>query len=352
MHHLLSRNAPRLRPARALLTAATAVVVALPLTAGAVTAGGAYPEGTTIRPGSLGRGPDTPLLHREGRVIVDGSLRIRVDATRLDLLGRSGDDYVATTSDESYENVRLVRVDREGTVRRVRSLGIVGPEPHLSATGARVALESWTRRDGTLIRVVDTRSGQVVRSRAFGGPVEVLSHARRRLVLSEFTSERTRTFWWNPFHDTTTRISRLPGYRADIPQNRLGLFEGDPYSGGCQRVVRLDRPSTRLWRSCSEIVFELSPDARRMVTGHILSDGPGPRVIQVRRSDGRLLRTYRAEWFGFLRWETDRRLLMQVGGAKTVAAVRCTLRGCERASKLFPRDGREPWNVMRWGFPG
>jgi len=349
---LPSRNAPRLRTAHVLLTAATAALVALPLTAVAVAAVDAYPGGTTIRPGSLERGPDTPLLHQEGRAIVDGSLRIRVDATRLGLLGRSGVDYVATTSDENDENVRLVRVDREGTVTRVRSLGNLSPEAHLSATGARVALESWTRRDGTRVQVVDTRSGLVVRSRAFGGPVEVLSHARRRLVLSEFTSERTRTFWWNPFSNTTTRISRLPGYRADIPQNRLGLFEGDPYSGGCQRVVRLDRPSTMVWRSCSEIVFELSPDAGRMVTGHILSDGPGPRVIQVRRGDGRLLRTYRAEWFGSLRWETDRRLLMQVGGTKAVAAVRCTLRGCERASKLFPRNGREPWNVMRWSFPG
>lgn len=49
-----------------------------------------------------------------------------------------------------------------------------------------------------------------VRNRIFAGPVEVLEHGRRRLVLTQFTSERTRTFWWNPFTNETARISGLP----------------------------------------------------------------------------------------------------------------------------------------------
>jgi hypothetical protein len=345
-----SRTTPRHRRGRSLLAAVALVATPMATVAAGPTSG--YPQGTTIRPGSLERGADTPLLHREGRAIVDGPLRIRLDAPHLDLLGRSAHDYVVLTSDENYENARLVRVDRAGTTTTLRRLGNVTPEAHLSPTGARVLLATSTQRAGTRLQVVETRSGDVLRTRTFLGPVQVLAHGRRRAVLTEWTGRRTRTFWWNPARNTTRRISDHPGYRADIPQNRLGLWLGDPYTGGCQKLVRLDRPRTLVWRSCSEIVFELSPDAERMVTGHILSDGPGPRVIQVRREDGRLLRTYRSEWFGFWRWETDRRLLLQVGGKESVAAVRCTLRGCQRASRLFPREGRDPWQVMRWQLPG
>jgi hypothetical protein len=345
-----SRTTSRRRRGRKLLAAAALVATPAALLAAAPASG--YPQGTTIRPGSLERGADTPLLHREGRTIVDGPLRIRLDAARVDLVGRSAQDYVALTFDQNHENARLVRVDRAGTTTTLRRLGNVSPEAHLSTTGARVLLATFTRRAETRLQVVDTRSGDVLRTRTFPGPVQVLAHGRRRAVLTEWTSRRTRTFWWNPRRNETRRISDRPGYRADLPQNRLGLFLGDPYTGGCQKLVRLDRPTTLVWRSCSEIVFELSPGGERMLTGHILSDGPGPRVVQVRRGDGSLLRTYRSEWFGFWRWETERRLLLQVGGTESVAAVRCTLRGCERASKLFPREGRDPWQVMRWQLPG
>jgi hypothetical protein len=348
--HLPSRTTPRRRRVRTLLAAIALVTTSSAAVAAAPASG--YPEGTTIRPGSLERGADTPLLHREGRTIVDGPLRIGVDASRIDLLGRSAQDYVLLTFDENYENVRLVRVDRAGTATTLRRLGNVSPEGHLSTNGARVLLATFPPRAGTRLQVVDTRSGDVLRARTFQAPVQVLAHGRRRAVLTEWTSRRTRTLWWNPVRNTTRPISDRPGYRADIPQIRLGVWLGDPSIGGCQKLVRLDRPRTQVWRSCTDIVLELSPSAERMVTGDILSDGPGPRVIQVRRGDGSLLRTYRSEWFGFWRWETDRRLLLQVAGKEFVAAVRCTLRGCERASRLFPREGRDPWQVMRWQFPG
>jgi hypothetical protein len=49
-----------------------------------------------------------------------------------------------------------------------------------------------------------------------------------------------------------------------------------------------------LWRSCQDTPGAFSPDASRMITWYISTDGFGPSVVQVRRADGTVLRTYRA----------------------------------------------------------
>jgi hypothetical protein len=221
----------------------------------------------------------------------------------------------------------------------------------LDDTGFRFVVVGYPRDGRARLTVRDSVTGEVVRSRSFPYAVDVLDYSEGRMVLSEFTSARSRTFWWNAESNSTGRISKRPSYFADIAANRLGQFLGDPYQGGCQRVVKLSRPGVEVWRSCRDRVFSVSPDARRMVTGHILTDGPGPRVIQVRAGGGRVLETYRSEWFGFMEWETNRKLLLAASGPSSVAAVRCTLAACERASKTYKRDGRDPWEVMRWAFP-
>jgi hypothetical protein len=115
--------------------------------------------------------------------------------------------------------------------------------------------------------------------------------------------------------------------------------------------MTLSAPRTSLWRSCEDRALSFSPTGKRMLTTYILSDGPGPDMVQVRAQRGRLLDTYRARWFGFDVWETDQRLLLQVANARAVGVVRCTLRSCERVSELYLTRGRDPWTALpMWTF--
>lgn len=80
-------------------------------------------------------------------------------------------------------------------------------------------------------------------------------------------------------------------------------------------------------------------------------DGPPPGLVQVRAAGGRVLDTYRAEWFGAIHWENDRRLLLQAAGRKAAAMTRCTLRSCERISPVRRVGDRDPSEAMPiWQF--
>lgn len=335
---------------RRLVATAAAAVLAVPLAASAAADGA--PTGTTLRPAKIDRGKNTDLLHTQGKVIVDGDTRVRISqGRRLRLLGRSGRAYVAVTMDRSYRNWRLLRLNHTGGTSLIaRGKGDV-PEPHLSDDGSHVVLVRVGNRR-TRLTVVDTRNGHVLRDRRFPTYIDVQDYGSRRMVLSEWTN-RSRTFWWNPHTNRRVRISGQPAYIADISADRVGLFISEvPRS--CQRVVRLSRPAANLWRSCKNRAFEFSPNGRRMVTSHILSDGPGPSRLQVRGTHGKLFATYRAEWFGFIVWENRRSVLLETAGTKYTAAVRCAPPArCERASKVFRNPGRDPYfpPAMHWGFP-
>jgi hypothetical protein len=311
-----------------------------------------YPAGTRLHPARLDRGPDTRLLHAERRVIVDGDRRVRVHTPdRISLLGRTGRQYVVVAFDRSYEHWQVLRVKRSGeTVRLARGRRFV-PDPVLSADGSHVALMSMIGRR-TRIKVVDTGSGEVLRDRRFRGAVEIEDYGTRRLLLDRFAFGRTSTFWWNPHNNRQHRITGKAAYIADIAADRLGVITRDNVDGLCQKVVRLSRPRHTLWSSCTERALAFSATGRRMVTTNIYSDGLGPRVVQVRGRRGAVQHTYRAGYFGFLRWEDDRHLLMEVGGSRTTAAVRCDASGdCELGSRLYHNGKRQPYNVMHWSIP-
>lgn len=346
---------PNRRAVRALRTAVALTALALSVTAlsGPATAApdDGHPRGTTLHPAKLERGRATDLVHTRRKTIVDGDVRIHVEqAERMFLLGRSGPAYVVVVHDRDFQRWWVLRVMRDGDTRRVVSGGRFFPDPVLSEGGAQVALTRY--HDGkTRIKVVDTRTGEVVRARTFGRTLEVADFARRRLVISEQRRGHAATWWWNPQTNRRHTIARLPAYIADVRADRLGLVTRDDASGLCQKVVRLSDPDTTLWRSCRDRALSFSPHGRRMATTYILSDGPGPRLVQVRGSHGRVQHTYRSQWFGFIAWESDRAVLLQTGGGKYTAAVRCRVSGaCQRASKAFRNRGAYPWDadVMRW----
>jgi hypothetical protein len=330
-----------------------AALVAAPLAATTSAAGADYPAGERINPGALSVGPPTRLLHVERSTIVDGDIRVEVPAANVWMLGRSNSDYVVMTSNQDYRRWRILRVAADGT--RTRLVAGPGSQPValLAAGGRHVVLQSYTRDDRALLRVADTADGDVVRRRTFRTTVGPLDFGMRRMVLSEWGRypRQQRTFWWNPFTNRVAKIADRPGYIADISSDRVGVFLRDPYDGGCQKVMTLAKPRTRLWRSCQDRALSFSPTGKRMVTTYILSDGPGPDMVQVRARRGRVLDTYRARWFGFDVWETDQKLLLQVANARAVGVVRCTLRACERASKTYRTGGGDPWLAMPiWTF--
>lgn len=320
----------------------------------AATADDGYPPGTTLYPARLERGLNTPLLHTEGNVIVDRRTRIRVPGVSyMWLLGRLGRSYLLQTADADLENYAVQLVRRDSSRRILQRFGD-RTTPVASADGEHLALVT-PDRPNTRIRVVKTRTGELVRVRTFASyGLEVADYGIRRMVVSDYNGKRT--FWWNPGTGQQTRIVARPAWLVDISANRMVVSVPDPEADylECQRTVNLRRPSVVLWRSCQDRPLTFSPDGRRMLTTFIDSDGIGPGLVQYRRQDGRVVRTYRAgQYFGFLEWESERRVLLQVAGERYAAAVRCApARECRRASRLYRvGSGVEPWPNMTWSFP-
>lgn len=310
-----------------------------------------YPPGTTLSPGALERGADTPLLHMAEEVIVDGASRVPVKGLpHVRLLGRAGSDYVveAATSDYTRYTIRLVHPD--GT-RRILQRYVQPREVLVSADGRRLALV--TVGVPTRVRVVKTRTAELVARRSFPSPgAKVSDFDGRRLVVGSYDGP---TWWWDTETGTLTKIVDRLAF-ADISADRLVVLTPNPRNPDafCQRTVRLSRPGVVLWRSCQDIPAEFSPNGHKMITWYINEDGIGPGVLQVRRQDGTVLRTFRAPlFFGFTVWESNSRVLLQPVGTTYVAAVRCVLGdGCERASRLYASPGTyDPPETMRWSFP-
>jgi hypothetical protein len=346
---------------RPVIAAACAALLLL-LTSGLTPAGASsaappdngYPEGTTLYPARLDRGADTPLLHTEGKVIVDRGIRVRVHVAGVGALwplGRIGRDYLVETAETTYEGYAVHLVRRDGSRQVLQRFGQL-TTPVVSADGEHLALVT-PRRPNTRIRVVKTRTGELVREQTFASyGAEVSDYGIHRMVV---TGVNNRTFWWNPETGRRKLIVARPA-AADISANRLVVTVPNPdvkYEE-CQKTVKLSRPSVVLWRSCRDRPLAFSPDGRHMLTTYILSDGIGPGFVQVRREDGKLLRTLRPPtYFGFVEWESNRRVLLQPVGRKYVAAVRCGFAGeCRRASRLYQAPAPfDPIDTMRWSFP-
>jgi hypothetical protein len=347
-----------LRSVIAALSAAllSSLALAPPGTASASSGAGGpddgYPRGTTLYPSRLEQGPPTSLLHTEEELIVDGDIRVSARGVpNMWILGKVGDDYLVNAARPDFRRYRVVLVRPDGSRRVLQTFG-QRTTAVPSADGRHLALVT-IERPNTRVRVVRTRTGALVRERVFASyGVEVADYGPRRMVL---TGLRGRTYWWNPHKGRLRLIVPRPA-SADIAADRLVVIVPHPRIDYevCIETARLSHPSVRLWRSCRNRPIAFSPDGSRMATVDIRSDGIGPSLVQVRRQNGKLLRTYRPpSFFGFVEWETDRRLLLQPIGPRYAAAVRCGPEKCRRVSKLYPGHGGQldPPFAMRWSFP-
>lgn len=319
------------RPTRLLATAALAAAV-LGTTLPAATAGvpnARSVETVTLTPATLDRGADPAVPQLLDTTILDGGTSVTIRAREVQLLGKSGEDYVVATWQRTGDS-RVERVSADGN-RQTLVDGIRG-DVSLSRDGEQV-LETVVRSgSGTVITARDAHTGDRQARRTFPGFVTVLDADEGRAVLG--ASSPDRTLRWNTRTDATTRISGRTGYFADIRADRLATLTADPYAGGCSVLTTLSAPRTTLWHSCAAAVTESSPGGHRLVTVPLLLDGPLSQV-SVRGDHGHLVARYRSSGsFGPLTWERDRSLLLVTYGAKKSAVVRCEAGACERASAL------------------
>lgn len=309
----------------------TALAIAALVAAPAVAAA----PSVTLKPAAIDRGADVSGPHVVGSTIRDGDTRVTLDRANVSLIGTSGTAYVVAVSRKDGSGARTLRVRPDGSTRTLTK-GDAAYSARLSDDGAALLSSPYVSAKRTVIRVVDARTGELVRKRTFPGSATVLDADAGRAVIGRWRPDRT--FWWDYTTDRTTRINNRVGYTADIAAGRLASLTGDPYQGGCSVVTDLAARPTTLWRSCEERADAFSPDGSRVATVHILSDGIGPSGVAVRRTDGgKKLAAYDVKgWFGRLHWESDTALLLDTYGQKKWATVRCEVGSCERASSLRP----------------
>lgn len=291
--------------------------------------------GSMLRPGALprGAGPAAPAV--VATTILDRSVRVRVAAAEVQLLGTSGGDFLAVVY-PGGERGRVERITAGG--RRTTVLPRFRGELTLSRDGTQL-FETVVAEDRprSVVKILDPVTGTLTARRTFRGYARVLDADAGRAVIG--SAMPARALWWDTGDDSTRRIAGRQAYVADIRADRVGMYTDDVTAGGCS-VLRPLSSGGALWRSCDQAVQAVSPDGRRVLARTLSLDGP-LGTLAVRTDRGRLVATYRApQGFGPSMWGTRRTPVMTVWGKERVALVRCTGSGtCERASALH----RLPW---------
>ncbi|GAA1153323.1 hypothetical protein [Nocardioides aquiterrae] len=290
--------------------------------------------GTDVDPPTLERGPDRTDAHLEGQRLVHGDLSVRIPGRRAVLVGYGVENHVVGTRIDG--GWVTIRVDSDGRRHRIAT----GPSPYTMTYGEDGRVVATSRFDGITNRVVvrSTADGSQVARRTFRDSSSVLALDSSRVVLGGWEPARTRS--WTLATGRLRTIADQVGYRADLTHGLLATLTGDPYQGGCSVLRRLDRPATRLWRSCDERVERFSPDGRFVTTVHLLNDGIGPSRVQLRDLRGHRRAAWRVDggWIDVQGWEAGHTWIGEVHGPRRTAAVRCAGSDCERASAMRPTE--------------
>ncbi|GHJ58057.1 hypothetical protein NOK12_05760 [Nocardioides sp. OK12] len=289
-----------------------------------------------IDPAVLARGPSSALPHLEGRRIIDGDLRIRVRGRHLQLLGETADGYLLRMTRSRTAQVRFVRPDGS-TVQVVADLR--NDDAVLGGDGSVLTVVHHRfRARASTIRAYDPQTGDQLGVRKVKGFADVLDTdgtGQGRVVFATFPPRRT--VLWDLATDSGERVSKRPGYHADLDEDLLAVYTRDPYRGGCSVLRTLSDPGTRLWRSCTERVTAVAPGGASVATIDLLSDGIGPFTTWMRTTAGDRVARYRVDgFFGSIDFEDADALLLRTYTADSSGLVRCELEKCELAWRLQP----------------
>jgi hypothetical protein len=318
---------------RRLLTTTTALVaLAAPLLGGAPADARATIE---IKPGKIARGADIAIPHIDGSTIVDGDIRVKVQAPRVMLYGKWHDFYVVATGDREWGNVKLLRVAKSGNVKQLAKF--IDPfNTVLDAEADQVAYSYGDATQKPTIAVYDLGLKDEVAVNAFAS-LPTLLEFDESLVVATFQEFKIKTITWDTVSDDVLRVnSRVANY-ASKAHDLLGFFSKDPFTGGCQVLAHLSDPGDVLWTNCDERIDAVSPDGQRMATIPLLSDGIGPADVLLRKVNGKKLTHYTINgWFGNLTLDTPTALLLESNGKTQSATIRCEVTVCNRATDLEP----------------
>jgi hypothetical protein len=182
-------------------------------------------------------------------------------------------------------------------------------------------------------RVINVATGKIRTDRTVSGFGRILDATRTKAYLSDFD---LGTFTLNAKGRNYTRISRKPAGQLSVSNNLMSVWTADPYAGGCNKVVRVDAPRTKVWKSCKERVEAFNTDGTGFATVDLLSDGIGPGTVWTRTLDGTLTARYTTNWFGLITWESPTSLLLEANGNQASALVRCVAQTCENATDTYP----------------
>jgi len=279
---------------------------------------------TTIGFG-LPRGAAVVVPHVEGTTLVDGDLRIPLDADYAFYVGRSGPSYVVETGHSDGSHNRIVLVGRDGTATRLaRAYDFL---PGLSDDGQRMVTTRLRRDRTSTLTVRSASTGAPLAQRTFRGDLAGLDVDGDRVLLGG----SRRTLLWRTGPDTLEVVSRDQGYRGDLGSDVVAVFDRSTRTdeGACTRILRV---STRrlLTTLCDDLVLAFNADASRMVTTSRYLDGP-ISVVRARTVAGRVLGQYRSTRslaVGETRWETTKRLLITLDGPHRSGTVRCSGTTC------------------------
>jgi hypothetical protein len=318
---------------RLLTTTAALLALAAPLLAAAPS--DAAPADVEIKPGKLSRGPDIAGAHLEGKTVVDGDVRVKLQAPRVLLYGKWNDFYIVATGDREWGNVKLLRVSATGVTKRLARF--IDPfNTELDSDGGQVAYSLGDSTQKPQIEVYDLQLNQPVALNAFAS-LPTLLEFDEGLVVASFFSFKVKTITWDTVADVTLKVNSKVSNYASKAHDLLGFFSKDPFNGGCQVLTHLSDPTDVLWTNCDERIEAVSPDGKRVATIALLSDGIGPADVMVRKIGGAPVAHYSINgWFGRIWWETPTKLLMESNGKTQSATVRCKVEVCNRATDLAP----------------
>lgn len=290
----------------------------------------AAPVVTPVRIGRLARGEGPAVPRALGTSIVQGDRVVEIDAGEVQVLGVSGTDTVVVTYSDGGPAVE--RVAPDGARTQVLDRAPYGVDLSGDGTQLVTTRPRGTRR--TVVAVRDSTTGRLLARHTFGSSATVLDADDGRVVVGQ--TGPARTLSWEVGTDRVEKVSNRTGYAASISADRLAVFTAAVYDGGCTVLSRLSAPARTTWRSCTEAVWTISPDGRRLITSGILVDGPIGQV-DVRTPRGRPVATYRADGgsldvFG---WEDPHTMLVTASDRRgRIALVRCDRGECERASEV------------------